>query len=59
MPSELDEVAKYHMFLSDADNHANYNNDYYPNLYRSWPIAYSHHTAADDIDDDTVTELYN
>ena len=59
IPPELDEVAKYQMFLGHNDNHANYNNEYYANLYRSWPIAYSHHTAADDIDEDTVSELYN
>ena len=51
MPPEYDDMAKYQLFLSQEDNHfGQYNNDYYPNLYRSWPVAYHHHRS-DEIDD--------
>ena len=43
--------AKYKLFLSHDDNYATqYTNEYYSNLYRSWPIAYSHRRT-DEIDD--------
>ena len=61
MPNEMDEVAKYKLFLSANENSNYYNNDYYSNpvtrnLYRSWPFAYTTRTR-DTIPEDIVDEL--
>ena len=59
--NELDEIAKYKLFLSDNGSGKYINNDYYSNpvtrnLYRSWPVGYTSRRR-DTMDDDIEMDM--